>query len=212
MRQVSFSMTSDFVCPWCYIGEHNLRVAIARLPADIDVKVELLPFELNPDMPVRGKNRNEYRLAKFGSRAKCDLLDARVIAAGSAVGVAFNYTLVNKTPNTMLMHRLVWAAGQNGGDTGNMAHRFFTGYFRNGLDLTSREILHQIATQSGLPEAQAHDVLSGELGANEVKELTRMAYRKGVAGVPLFEIGSEILSGAQPAEAIEQAVLRAAAA
>ncbi len=58
------TMTSDFICPWCYIGKRKLLSAIERLPADVQVDISYRPFELNPDMPAEGRDRKEYRSAK----------------------------------------------------------------------------------------------------------------------------------------------------
>ena len=56
--QIQINVTSDFICPWCYIGEKRLARAVEGLPAGIDVRLQWLPFELNPDMPAEGMDRN----------------------------------------------------------------------------------------------------------------------------------------------------------
>ena len=204
------TMTSDFICPWCFIGERRLFSAIERLPADVQVDVSYRPFELNPDMPAEGKDRKEYRSAKFGSWAKSQAMDAQVAAVGQAAGIAFNYDWVKRTPNTMLAHRLMWAIAYEGGDHGVLATRLFTTYFTDGLDLADRAVLRRIAVDAGVSEERADAVLDGDLGAAEVQALTDEAYRKGIQGVPLFEIGGATISGAQSVEVIEDALRRAA--
>lgn len=210
MMCLAVTMTSDFICPWCYIGERKLLSAIGRLPADVQVDISYRPFELNPDMPAGGLDRKEYRSAKFGSWAKSQALDAEVVGAGKAVGLAFNYDWVKRTPNTMLSHRLMWAMAYEGGDQAVLANRLFTAYFTDGLDLSDRSVLRKIAVEAGLSKARADEVLDGDLGTAEVQALTREAYAKGIHGVPLFEIGGQALSGAQPVEMMEAALHRAA--
>jgi len=34
------TMASDFVCPWCFIGEHRLSGAIKSLPTATNVQVD----------------------------------------------------------------------------------------------------------------------------------------------------------------------------
>lgn len=204
------TMTSDFICPWCYIGERKLLSAIERLPADVQVDISYRPFELNPDMPAEGRDRKEYRSAKFGSWAKSQALDAQVTDAGKAVGLTFNYGWVKRTPNTVLPHRLMWAVAYEGGDQAVLANRLFAAYFTDGLDLSDHAVLRRIAVEAGLSEARADEVLDGELGTAEVQALTGEAYAKGIHGVPLFEIGGQALSGAQPVEVMEAALRRAA--
>ena len=207
--RLPITMTSDFICPWCFIGERKLLSAIERLPADVQVDVSYRPFELNPDMPAEGKDRKEYRSAKFGSWAKSQVLDEQVASAGKAVGLDFNYDQVKRTPNTALAHRLMWAMAYEGGDQGALASRLFAAYFTDGLDLSDHAVLRKLAVEAGLSEERADAVLDGDLGAAEYRALTQEAYNKGIHGVPLFEIGSVSLSGAQPVEVIEDALRRA---
>ncbi len=206
------TMTSDFVCPWCFIGERRLFGAIESLPAATDVQVDLSyrPFELNPDMPPGGMDRRDYRTAKFGSWARSQAMDAQVAAVGEADGLAFNYDRVARTPNTMLAHRLVWLAANDGSDQGLLADRLFTAYFTAGLDLSDKAVLRGIAVGAGLPAERADAVLDGPAGEREVRALVTDAYCKGIQGVPFFEIGGTAVSGAQSVAVIADALRRAA--
>jgi predicted DsbA family dithiol-disulfide isomerase len=65
--RIQISVTSDFICPWCYIGAKRLARAIENLPTGIEVQLQWLPFELNPDMPAEGMDRRTYLSRKFGS-------------------------------------------------------------------------------------------------------------------------------------------------
>ena len=206
------TMTSDVICPWCYIGERRLMDAISGLPPGVEVDVRYLPFQLNPDMPAEGVTRRQYRIAKFGSWERSMGLDAQVAAVGASVGLAFNYEVVERTPNTTLAHRLIWAMGEQSGDQAALATRLFAAYFTEGADLSDPAVLRRIAEEAGLSAAAIDGVLDGDVGRVEVEALTRAAYARGVQGVPLFEIGGVALSGAQPVEVIEGALLRAMAA
>lgn len=209
--RIPVTMTSDFICPWCFIGERKLAKAIRTLPADVQVDLSYRPFELNPDMPAEGKDRKEYRSAKFGSWARSQAMDAEVAAAGRAEGLEFNYDRVLRTPNTMLAHRLMWLAANEGSDQAMFADRLFAAYFTEGLDLSDKEILRSLAIGAGLASDRVAAVLDSDLGWAEVLALTTEAQRKGIRGVPLFETGGLAISGAQPVAVIADA-LRVAAA
>ena len=56
---------SDPVCPWCYIGKTLLDRALESR-AEHPFAVEWHPFQLNPDMPAGGMDRQAYLAAKFG--------------------------------------------------------------------------------------------------------------------------------------------------
>jgi predicted DsbA family dithiol-disulfide isomerase len=66
-KTLRIEVASDVICPWCYIGKRRLAKAIALLDAEVEPRIEWLPFQLNPAMPPEGVARMEYRRAKFGS-------------------------------------------------------------------------------------------------------------------------------------------------
>ncbi len=73
-------IVSDAVCPWCFIGKRRLERALAQSP-QTDLEIGWRPFQLNPEMPAEGMERQAYLRAKFGDRAGGDMY-ANVRAAG----------------------------------------------------------------------------------------------------------------------------------
>jgi DSBA-like thioredoxin domain len=87
--RVTIEVFSDVICPWCYIGERRLEMALDLLDTEDDVEVLWQPFQLNPGMPFEGIERQKYRSAKFGGLERSLELDARVTAVGAGVGISF---------------------------------------------------------------------------------------------------------------------------
>jgi predicted DsbA family dithiol-disulfide isomerase len=58
---------SDLICPWCYIGKRRMQAGLKLLGKEVTPKIVWRPFQLNPDMPIEGMNRKNYRTKKFGS-------------------------------------------------------------------------------------------------------------------------------------------------
>lgn len=105
---LSVDVISDVICPWCYIGKRRLEKANAMHGGS--VRVHWLPFQLNPSMPRQGISRRKYRTQKFGSWERSQDLDARVAAEGKAEGIDFAFDRIERTPNTLDAHRLIWLA------------------------------------------------------------------------------------------------------
>jgi 2-polyprenyl-6-methoxyphenol hydroxylase-like FAD-dependent oxidoreductase len=80
----------------------------------LKIEVEWKPFQLNPPMPREGMNRREYRTRKFGSWEHSRMLDAQLRAAGAEVGIRFAHDKIERTPNTLASHQLIWLAGHYG--------------------------------------------------------------------------------------------------
>lgn len=64
MTQFKIDITSDAICPWCYVGKKKLDKAINQWKSsdenanDIFV-VNWKPFFLMPDAPRKGKMRSD---------------------------------------------------------------------------------------------------------------------------------------------------------
>jgi predicted DsbA family dithiol-disulfide isomerase len=207
--RIQVSVTSDFICPWCYIGEKRLARAIESLPTGIEVQLQWLPFELNPDMPPGGMDRRTYLSRKFGSWERAQALQAQIVLAGRDDGAIFDYEAIKRTPNTFLAHRVSWFA-QRAGQQRAFVEAALQAYFVQGRDIGSKEVLAEIASVSGLdPDAVAAFVSSND-GAESVRALERTALDRGVQGVPYFDIGGTAIVGAQPAETVRQTIIEAA--
>jgi len=201
---------SDAICPWCWIGKRQLDRALPML-ADQGLRftVAWLPFQLNPDMPAGGADRQDYRTAKFGSLARSQEGDARVAEAGAAVGLKFRYDLMRRTPNTINAHRVIRLAGQYGLQN-QVVEALFRGYFTEGADLGDPIALAGLAGTAGLDPVTVAIMLAGEAGRQEVLAADQSARRGGLDGVPTFVMGGYVLfSGAVPAEAMVEAFTKA---
>jgi predicted DsbA family dithiol-disulfide isomerase len=207
---VRVSITSDFICPWCFVGEQRLASAVARLPQGIGVAIVWRPFELNPGMPPQGMERRAYRVAKFGSWERGQALDARVAEVAARDGLRFNHDRISRTPNTFQAHRLMWFAADAGFDAGRLARRLLHSYFTDGRDLSDPAVLVDIAAAEGMPEPRVTAFLAGREAADAVRALLDEGRRDGIDGVPFFRIGEVELSGAQPVEVFERALRHAA--
>jgi len=206
---VDITVTSDFICPWCRIGEKRLENAIATLPAGVEVNLRWQPFELNPQMQKEGMNRKIYRSMKFGSWERSQSLDAGTVEAGKPDGVEFDYDIIERTPNTFVAHKLThWADLQ--GKQEDIAHRVLKAYFAEGRDIGDQTVLAAIAGEAGLNASDALDYLTDDKTDDETRELLNATARSGVRGVPQFDIEGVIIGGAQSAEVLSDAIHQAA--
>jgi predicted DsbA family dithiol-disulfide isomerase len=204
-------VVSDVVCPWCYIGKRHLEAALATL-ADADMplpSVRWHPFELNPDLPAEGIDRRDYVERKFGGPARTAQVYDRVRRAGTQAGISFDFERIRFQPNTRDAHRLIaWA--QTRGDADALVEHLFRAYFVEGRFIGSHEVLAEIAHAAGEDADAAHAFLGSGIGASEIAAAEERAASLGITGVPFFIVdGRYGLSGAQPPEAIVEALRRA---
>lgn len=201
---------SDAICPWCYIGKRQLERALPMLAKDgLVFEVHWHPFQLNPDMPADGVDRAEYRRQKFGSEERIREIDARVKAAGAAVGLDIRHDLMLRTPNTVNAHRVIWLAGQFGVQDA-VVEALFRGFFTEGADIGDPATLARIGEANGIPQGRVAAMLEGEEGLRLVLSEDDLARRSGINGVPSFIMKGHVLfSGAMQAETMAEAFTQA---
>lgn len=208
---LTIAITSDFICPWCLVAETRLQQTIAQLKSAVDIEQIWQPFELNPDMPAAGMDRQAYRSRKFGSWEYSQQLDAKTVAATAADNIAFRYDLMTRTPNTLKAHRLTWLARQHR-QAPAMAERILRAYFTEGKDIADAAVLIDLAAAIGLKPAEVAAFLHSDAGLLEVRELERQEIAQGIHGVPHIRIGQQDLYGAPSVEVLLTALQNAAQA
>jgi len=201
---------SDAICPWCYIGKRQLERALDILEKNkLGFTVAWHPFQLNPDMPAEGVDRQQYRLAKFGSAERSRQMDERITEVAAGVGIEFHLEKLTRTPNTLKAHRLIRLAGQRGVQDG-VVEALFKAYFCNGADLGDDTALADIGRDGGLDRDAVLTMLAGDEGQREVLAGDQMARNCGIQGVPSFALQGHVLfSGAVPAEEMVDTFRRA---
>ena len=202
---IPIDVISDVICPWCYVGKRRLEKAIAALGDKHDVQVRWHPFLLNPQMPMEGISRREYRTRKFGSWERSMELDAKVVAVGESEGIHFVFDEIDRTPNTVDAHRLIWIADQYGCQDA-VVEALFRAYFTEGRDIGNRETLVDVCVETGLDRQAKITMLECEEGMGAIVNAREISQRHGVDSVPFFIINQKIaLSGAQDSETFVEA-------
>ena len=192
-------IVSDVICPWCFIGKRRLEKALALRP-ELDVDITWRPFQLNPDMPPGGMDRQAYLAAKFGSDAHADRLYATVTEAGATVDLPFAFDRIRRTPNTRDAHRLVRHAASEG-QADATVEALFRAYFLDGRDIGDRRVLAEIAGEVGLDAAATGALFSGDAALDQMLAEDRSARRLGINAVPCFIFDRQYaVSGAQEPE------------
>ncbi len=205
---------SDTICPWCFIGKRRLERALAERPQP-NLTIRWRAFQLNPDMPEGGMDRQRYVELKFGGPANAKAVYDQVRAAGESEGIDFAFEAMTRTPNTVASHRLIRYAGQSGHQDG-VVQALFDAYFLRGEDIGDLDVLTAAAATGGLDAAAARAFLEGDAEAargflesdaeaEAVRAEDQGARQAGISGVPCFIFNRHhALAGAHPPEVLHQ--------
>ena len=201
---------SDVVCPWCYIGKRRFERGLAAFAHRDDVEVVWRSFELDPHAPQDSREDPVDRLArKYGMTREAALAaQARVTGLAADEGLTYRLDLA-RPANTFDAHRLLHLAAERAVQ-GSVKERLLAAYFTEGRPIGDAETLATVAAEAGLDEAEARRVLDGDAFAAEVAGDEREAAALGISSVPFFVVDRRYgISGAQPAELVQQVLERA---
>ncbi len=118
-------------------------------------------------------------------------IDAKVSAVGEAEGIPFAFDRIERTPNTLDAHRLIWLAGEQGVQDA-VVEALFRAYFIEGRDISQRQTLLDVVVDAGLDRGRAEALLDGGDGLEAVREADRLARQYRVEGVPFFIVNGKI--------------------
>lgn len=207
---INVEIISDIVCPWCFIGKRRLEKAMQLASDRFEFEVEYYPFELNPHIPAEGLDYKAYLTGKFGSEERFFHLTEHVTRAAAREELPFNLHAQTKSPNTRNIHRIIMTAR---GDSRQheLVERFFRAFFCEGVDLTRRENLIDIAEKGGLDRESIEQLLQSHAGLLEIEMAEKELQNLGINSVPLFIIDNRLaISGAQSVESFTRVFEEAA--
>ncbi len=184
-------VVSDLVSPWCFLGLRRLEQALARLDGASEPEINWRPFQINPDLPKGGVQVDTYLRSVFGSPEAGRAALEEVANAGEQDGIHFDFSRVPCVPNTMDAHRLILMAADDGRACA-VTDRLFRGFFEEGLDIGSADVLAELGGDVGLDGDSVRQCLAGERYRNAVRVTESQARSVGLTGVPSFIVNKRL--------------------
>lgn len=207
--KVIVDVVSDVMCPWCYIGKRRLARALVMAGPEFQAEIRWRPFQLDATIPPEGMDRQEYLDRKFG-RERAQENYKRIQEVGAIEGIPFAFDRIEKSPNTLDAHRLIrWA--KTGDEQDVVVERLFELYFTEGGDIGDHKVLVDVAREADMDVDLVSELLATDTDRDKVQEEIALAQQLGVQGVPSFVLDNRyMLVGAQPAEALADALIQVA--
>jgi predicted DsbA family dithiol-disulfide isomerase len=196
---------ADTICGWCFIGQTKLNKALKSFP-ETKFEIEHIPFQLNPDMPTEGIDRNEYLQIKFGGKEFAQPMYDRMTEEANKEGLNFNLDNIKKTPNTVFSHLLIKLAEQTNVHN-EVKEKIYHSYFIDGHNIADKEILINIGKEFNIEKEIINNFFNAD-NIEKVNSFISIAKEKEINGVPFFEIGNDVISGAQSTANLE-AIIKA---
>jgi predicted DsbA family dithiol-disulfide isomerase len=180
---------SDYICPFCYIGDLRLAKLAKGTAFDIDWRF----MEIHPDTPAEG-----MALSELGyPQEHWDMLMTNLQRMARQEKV----TLADRkfTTNSHKAMLLAEAARQREPEAFKKLHpRLFEAYFVEEQNIGDEVVLKKLAAESGVSEATVSAAWTDEAYEKKLRENLEAAAMLEITGTPTFVYEDQILSGAVP--------------
>ncbi len=193
---------TDIMCPYCHIGKIHYETALKQFEHGDEVELEWKAFQLNPDLPDRGKGYpiEEYLIQTAGfTPGKLTNMYEAIKRLADNAGVPFN--LPNAiAASTRDAHRLIKLAATKGLDT-VVLQKLTKAYFEEAKDYSDHDLLIAIGTDSGLEEIEIRTMLDSDDFLYEIKQDIQEMANLGFDTVPTFLMDRrQAIIGSEPVD------------
>lgn len=202
---MKITIWSDFMCPFCYIGEAHLDKALAEFEHADKVEVEYKSFLLSPDAK-HDPEKNYYETfadLKGMPKEQVDGMFDNVVNMAKQAGLVIDYDKA-KFSSTIPAHQAFQYAKEQG--KGNeFFDKFYKAHFSEGELLSDPETIGRLAEEIGLDKAAVLQSTQEQIFTDRVNQDIQEAGQVGVQGVPFYVFNNKYaVSGAQPVEQFKQ--------
>ena len=190
--------TSDFACPWCYVGLTRLQNAMDRFKEiesvkqnKINIEVRWHPYQIDPRTKPNGESYTDYTHRRWGSDGWVAGMKKSARPDGCTFENWGNHNRNSVWANTFHAHRLMYFVRQKLG--WSRVHDFkrliFHCYYEKGWNISNKDVLIDVGILGGLDKTDLENYMYSEEGKEEVMAEERKAkVEDGVNGVPYFII------------------------
>ena len=187
---------SDYICPFCYVGDARLN----KLRDGYDLDVDWCFFEIHPDNPAEGKPVEELGYPPEQWRSMMANLEQMAGEDGLALAPR---TFTTNSHSALLLAEATRSLAPDAFD--GLHRRLFEAYFAECQNIGDRDVLRKIATECGIPADVVERAWSDPTYEQRLRDQSWRAAQIGVRGVPAFLFGRTMVAGAVPAETLFRA-------
>ena len=181
---------SDYICPFCYIGDLRLD----RLREHYLLKINWMLVEIHPETPAQGQS-----VAALGySTARWQQMLGNLERLAAQEGITLRQPAISANSRQAL--RLAEAAKSEGAAVFYRLHRrLFEAYFSDGLDIGDRQVLVELARECGVQDSTVNTAWQDEAVLRRLQDNLAAAIQAGVQATPaVFFSPQHRVDGALP--------------
>ncbi len=199
---LKIDVVSDIVCPWCFISKRQLQDAMRSFTGPSEIAWH--PMQRYPDIPATGAEKKNFLKTMYGNLDGVNQALFHLVEAGRELGIGFDFDRIDRIPNTLNAHRIIYACPRNQQD--QLVDNLFSGFFEQGLDISDRDVLISLAEASDFDPAAASAALQDDTTREAVLSEEERLKKMGLSGIPNILLNRRVaVSGTQNTESLVRA-------
>jgi predicted DsbA family dithiol-disulfide isomerase len=212
MSKIKISYWSDYVCPFCYIGEKRMKNVLKELNITDKFEFEFRAFELDPNSRSKGETIDILLSKKYHipiEQAKANINYINKLGKEEGINMKFESCV---HANTLNAHRLTKYIEKKGNyeNYEKVIFLLYDAYFTKNLNLSDKNVLINIGQQVNCSKEEIEKLLNNSDFIKEVRNDENDGYNEGVHGVPYFVIdGKYVINGAQEKNFMKECLIKA---
>ena len=153
---------------------------------------------------------DDYLARRFGSPANVQPVLEGITDEGKREGINFRFERIQRLPNTMRAHQLMYLAEKLGKEQGLLAEDLMAAFFEHGEDIGETDVLVRLGARHGLDKDEVLRVFDDDAARQLILTREAQVRSSGIAGAPGFLLNRRLLViGAQDADSMVNAFDRA---
>lgn len=194
--RLSVTVFSDYICPFCYVGDARLD----KLRDEYTLDVDWCFFEIHPDNPAEGRPVEDLGYPPEQWRRMMDNLEQMASEDGLAVAPR---TFTTNSHSALLLAEATKTLAPQAFEA--LHKRLFEAYFAERQNIGDRGVLRKIADECDIPQEVVEQAWSDPDYEQRLRDQSWRAAQVGVQGVPAFLFGRYLVAGAVPAQTLSRA-------
>ena len=194
--RLSVTVFSDYICPFCYVGDARLD----KLRDGYELDVDWCFFEIHPDNPAEGKPVEE--LGYPPEQWQRMMANLEQMARDDGLPLATR-TFTTNSHSALLLAEATRRLAPEAFD--GLHKRLFEAYFAESQNIGDRNVLQKVAAECGIAEDVVEQAWNDPVYEQRLRDQSWRAAQIGVQGVPAFLFGRYMVAGAVPAETLYRA-------
>jgi len=184
---------SDYICPFCYIGNDRAE----KLENEFNIDIEWKMIEIHPEIPVKGVNRDEVKSPYLDEVWR----NVKLLSDEANLDI--------QIPDVLANSRLSFIATEFAREKGKYEefhNAVMEAYWKQNLNIGELKVLEQLAKSIGLDFSGFKNFVANSDWEKKLQNNMEEARDNNVMAVPSFVFNDKVVAGAVPYEQLRDIV------